>query len=288
MEEIPQNLVMDIHWIHDKMTFPHWTDIRQNIQVHSLYWIQEGEGIFRTETEEHPVSPDMLFYLRPGLSMHMSSSDREPLRITMILLSLYTLSPSADNQGRVQPIAELPLPFLMRPGREPGRALGQMFRGIAGEWVPGSPGSGMKTKALLYQLLYEIFLAKDSSRPDRGQGYELFVRMKEELERRYSEPMQIHELAVGYGISPSYVRSLFQRYLHKSPKAYLSILRYEHAKKLLLYTRLTLKEIAAACGYSDEFHFSKAFKQLSGQPPSGMRSREGMEQWRPGDLHRDS
>lgn len=274
MEEIPQNLVMDIHWIHDKMTFPHWTDIRQNIQVHSLYWIQEGEGIFRTETEEHPVSPDMLFYLRPGLSMQMSSSDREPLRITMILLSLYTLSPSADNQGRARPLQVLPLPFLMQPGRE----LGQLFRRIAGEWVPGSPGSGMKTQALLYQLLYEIFQAKDSGHPDRGQGYELFVQIKEELERRYSEPLQIHELAARYGISTSYVRSLFQRYLCKSPKAYLSILRYEHAKKLLLYTRLTLKEIAAACGYSDEFHFSKAFKQLSGQPPSQLRSREGMEQ----------
>lgn len=275
MEEIPQNLVMDIHWIHDKMTFPHWTDIRQNTSVHSLYWIQEGEGIFCTETEEHPVSPGMLFYLRPGLSMEMSSRDRNPLRITMILLSLYILSPSADNQGRVQPLHALPLPFLMQPGRESGRALGQLFRRIAGGWVPGSPGSGMKTQALLYQLLYEIFQAKDSGQPDRGQGYELFMQMKEELEQRYSEPLPIHELAMHYGISPSYVRSLFQRYLHKSPKAYLSLIRYEHAKKLLLYTRLTLREIAAACGYSDEFHFSKAFKQLSGHPPSQLRLREG-------------
>lgn len=272
MEEIPQNLVMNIHWIHDKMTFPHWADIRQNIQVHSLYWIQEGEGVFRTDTAEHPVSADMLFYLRPGLSMDMSSGDRDPLRITMILLSLYTLSPSADNQGRARPLEELPLPFLMRPGREPGRALGQLFRRIAGGWVPGSTGSGMKTQALLYQLLYEIFQAKDSGHPDRGQGYELFMRMKEELEQRYSEPLQIHELAARYGISPSYVRSLFQRYLHKSPKTYLSLIRYEHAKKLLLYTGLTVREIAAACGYSDEFHFSKAFKQLSGQPPSRLRS----------------
>lgn len=55
--------------------------------------------MFRTDTAEHPVSPDMLFYLRPGLSMEMSSGGGEPLGITMILLSLYTLSPSADNQG---------------------------------------------------------------------------------------------------------------------------------------------------------------------------------------------
>lgn len=99
--------------------------------------------------------------------------------------------------------------------------------------------------------------------------------MKEELERRYSEPLQIRELALRYGVSSSYARSLFQRYLHKSPKEYLSEIRYEHAKKQLLYTRLTLKEVAAACGYSDEFHFSKAFKQLSGHPPSKLRSLDG-------------
>lgn len=226
--------------------------------------------MFRIDAEEHPVSPDMLFYLRPGLSLEMSSGGGEPLRITMILLSLYTLSPSADNQGRVEPLHALPLPFRLKPGRDPGRQLGQLFRRIADGWVPGSQ---LKTQALIYQLLYEIFQAKDGGHPDRGQGYELFVRMKEELERRYSEPLQIHELAVRYGISSSYVRSLFQQYLHKSPKGYLSEIRYEHAKKQLLYTRLTLKEIAAACGYSDEFHFSKAFKQLSGQPPSAMRSR---------------
>jgi AraC family transcriptional regulator len=271
MDNILQNLAIDIHWIHDKATFPRWRDIRQNMNVHSLYWIQEGQGIFRTD-EEYPVSPGMLFYLRPGLPMEMSCGSEEPLRITMILLSLYTLSPSADNQGRIEPLDELPLRFMLKPEGEPGKRLGPLFHKIAADWVPGSTGSQLLTQSLLYELMYTILQAQADVRPDRGQGYELFLRIKDDLERRYSEPLLIHELAVRYGISSSYLRSLFHQYLNRSPKSYLSEVRYEHAKKLLFYTRLTLKEIAASCGYSDEFHFSKAFKQQSGQPPSAMRT----------------
>jgi AraC-like DNA-binding protein len=273
VEKIVQNLAIDIHWIHDKITFPHWRDIRQNINVHSFYWIQEGQGIFRTD-QDYPVSPGMLFYLQPGLAMDMSCGREEPLRITMILLSLYTLSPSADNQGRIEPLDVLPLQFMLKPEGEQGKQLGHMFHKIAADWVPGSTGSQLMTQSLLYELMYELLQVQANAQLGRGQGYELFLRIKDDIERRYSEPLLIHELAVRYGISSSYLRSLFQQYLHRSPKSYLSEIRYEHAGKLLLYTRLTLKEIAAACGYSDEFHFSKSFKQQNGQPPSAMRTQD--------------
>ena len=130
------------------------------------------------------------------------------------------------------------------------------------------------TQSLIYELIYELLQAQVSIHPEGRQGYTLFLQIKDDLERRYSKPLLISELAVRYGISSSYLRSIFQQYLHKSPKGYLSEIRYEHAKKLLLYTQLNLKEIATVCGYSDEFHFSKSFKKHCGQPPSVLRIRD--------------
>lgn len=172
MEEIPQNLVMDIHWIHDKTTFPHWTDIRQNTSVHSLYWIQEGEGAFRTEKAEHLVSPDMLFYLRPGLSMEMSSGGLEPLRITMILLSLYTLSPSAHNQGRVQPLHTLPLPFLMTPGGERGEHWASCSAGLPPAGCPEAPEARSGRRRCSISLYMNYFKLRIAAIPtgDRGMS----------------------------------------------------------------------------------------------------------------------
>ena len=43
------------------------------------------------------------------------------------------------------------------------------------------------------------------------------------------------------------------------------------AKRLLRHTPLTLKEIAAALGYADQFHLSKAFKRVTGLSPQAYR-----------------
>ncbi|WP_159888739.1 cupin domain-containing protein [Paenibacillus puerhi] len=63
-------LALCIHFVLDKMTYPEWEDIRNLVNVHSLYWIHEGEGTFRTNNE-HKVGAGMLAYLEPGLKLSM-------------------------------------------------------------------------------------------------------------------------------------------------------------------------------------------------------------------------
>ena len=40
------------------------------------------------------------------------------------------------------------------------------------------------------------------------------------------------------------------------------------ALKLLIENKLSIKEIALACGFPDEKYFSRAFKERFGHPPS--------------------
>src|SRR5690606_8956733 len=98
-----------------------------------------------------------------------------------------------------------------------------------------------------------------------------FERAKQALDRGYAAEIRLSDVAADCGISESHLRSLFQRHLGQSPKSYLSILRNEHAKKQLLYTAYTMKEIAENCGFADEFHFSKSFKKMNGLPPKAWR-----------------
>jgi len=78
------HLVVHIHFILDKITYPGWEDIRNLVNVHSFYWVHEGEGTFLTNTE-HQVQAGMLAYLKPGLEMSMRSRPEAPLRMTMEL-----------------------------------------------------------------------------------------------------------------------------------------------------------------------------------------------------------
>ena len=47
--------------------------------------------------------------------------------------------------------------------------------------------------------------------------------------------------------------------------------RMGKAIRLLSKNRLSVKEIAGLCGFSDEKYFSRAFKRMYGYPPSKLR-----------------
>ena len=47
--------------------------------------------------------------------------------------------------------------------------------------------------------------------------------------------------------------------------------RIERAKSLLMLTDLTARQIAVACGYENETHFSRQFRQITGKTPGEYR-----------------
>lgn len=263
---LPSNLWMTIQWMDDKRTASGWRDIRQNTKVHSFYWIRAGRGTFVTD-EPLRVKSGMLFYLKPGLAMSMESDGEEPLRISMVLLKLSTV-----EKEIAVPVQELDLPFVTQVAGESQQRLDERFEALTSGWVPGQPAEELRAKAVLYELLYEIVQLQYSS-PAAEIGPELFRRIKGELERDFAQPLRLKEVAARSGISVSHLRELFHRYLGMSPKSYLDQVRNEHAKKRLIYTSLTVREIGESCGYADEYHFSKRFKQANGLPPLAFRMR---------------
>lgn len=66
------------------------------------------------------------------------------------------------------------------------------------------------------------------------------------------------------------IRSFRQAY-GVPPYEYLSQQRIEYAKVLLRGSSLTLQDIAAQLGFSDQFYFSKYFKKRVGQSPKDYR-----------------
>lgn len=77
-----------------------------------------------------------------------------------------------------------------------------------------------------------------------------------------------------YGfISMSSLQRGFKKYLGVSPKQYLIKLRMNKALELLRENKLSVKEIAFACGYEDKKYFSRIFKKKYGYPPSELHNK---------------
>ncbi|PYI56647.1 hypothetical protein DLM86_04385 [Paenibacillus flagellatus] len=100
---------------------------------------------------------------------------------------------------------------------------------------------------------------------------DVFEAVKTHLEQEFAQDVKVRDLADKFAISATYLRRLFLQRLGMTPKHYLQQVRNEHACRYLTYTGMSMKDVARACGYADEFHFSKAFRRMNGRSPSDYR-----------------
>ena len=91
------------------------------------------------------------------------------------------------------------------------------------------------------------------------------------LDREYPREISIGEIAARLQVARSTLFRQFQKKYAISPMQYLTNLRLEQAKKILLQTRLSVKEIAAAVGFRGAHFFCRIFNGYVGRAPGAWR-----------------
>ena len=95
------------------------------------------------------------------------------------------------------------------------------------------------------------------------------------MEQSLNVKLSLEEIASASGYSPSYFISLFSRKTGYSPLSYYSHLKISKACEYLDYSKLKIKQIAFALGYTDPYYFSKDFQKKMGLSPRNYRKRIG-------------
>ena len=84
-------------------------------------------------------------------------------------------------------------------------------------------------------------------------------------------PISMAELAQQIGLSTRQVERVFSKNGFPPPLKYYIRLRLHRAHQLLEQTRMSLTEIAMACGFENQSNFSKNYKRVFGTPPNARR-----------------
>jgi len=91
------------------------------------------------------------------------------------------------------------------------------------------------------------------------------------IQSHYGEPIGVPQLARLAHMSESTFNRAFHAVFSTSPGRYIITTRLNAARRLLAETRKSLSEIALACGFCDQSHFCRIFRQERGLTPGAYR-----------------
>jgi AraC-like DNA-binding protein len=95
-------------------------------------------------------------------------------------------------------------------------------------------------------------------------------RARQHADESFMQDLTLDELAATAGLSRFYFLRAFRREVGVTPHAYLTGRRIA-AAKLLLDGDVPLSEVALACGFYDQSHFTRSFKGCTGVTPGQYR-----------------
>ena len=111
-----------------------------------------------------------------------------------------------------------------------------------------------------------------ASEKEKEEGEERTITgLTRYLQEHLSEEMSLAILSEEFHLNPQYISQLFKNEIGVGFLTYLTNIRMEKAKKLLLSTSLSVARIAEQSGYSDYRVFTKVFKKSEGITPSQFR-----------------
>ena len=92
------------------------------------------------------------------------------------------------------------------------------------------------------------------------------------MENHIDDPLTTLQLAASIASSRRQLERLFQAYFNTSPAKYYLQLRLARAHQLLRQSNASVFNVAIACGFSSNTHFSHCFKAYYGTSPSAVRN----------------
>lgn len=112
----------------------------------------------------------------------------------------------------------------------------------------------------------QIFVRHENAEP------QVITRAREFIQEHHTEKLSLQQVAKAVNTSTFYFCKLFKKVTGINFTDYLSRVRIEKAKNLLLNPNLRVSEIAFEVGFQSLTHFNRVFKKILGQSPTEYRA----------------
>ena len=234
---------------------PDYVIYRNNADIYVFEYVLEGRGYICQDGKEIEVHGKDAYILRPGENHYYYADTEMPwtkiwlnARGSLIrhLLSDYGLNQTTLFSGFGQ---------------------SQYLYAIL-DTIEKDP---LGCYARLTIQLHEYIQALSSFMGSRTEEHTPAYVMKNYIEQNLVHSISIDDIAANAHLSASRAIHVFKEAFGISPYQYYLTQRLELAQSMLLYTELSVQEIADRLGFLDYHHFSNSFKKVYGVSPVNFR-----------------
>lgn len=265
----------------DKRHNPLFPNIPLNTNIphrHNFYEICiffEGNGYHEIDFKKFEVQNNSLHFISPGQVHLVSMKGRCQGYIMAFTREFVEMGPhKKDSLVKLPYFSELSRPFLNLQ-TEHFKHLTKILKQIKKEYIHLQPESGEVIRHYLniFLLKSKMFYRKENQdKPGKPERPHIYHNFKALLELNFHSNQKVQDYANLLGISPTRLN----REVKKSCGLNASELILDRitleAKRLLVFSDLTNKEIAYQLGYKEPSYFSRIFKKKTNYAPSDFRA----------------
>ena len=237
--------------------------VTRKVERYEIELFHTDCGVSHVDGNAYPVRRGMLICAKPGqlrysdfpvrcnfIHIHLSENiDRD---ILSVLDSMPTCT-YIENDDRLEALVDT------------FNKLGSCFINSSDDQI-----DTVRINALFTDILYRCLRACENSEERSGAQPVNWIVQKTYgyIKKNYSSDCSLNALAEAVNISPNHLQAVFTKNVGISPSKYLTVIRVEKAKKLLMSGEKSLLEIALETGFCSQSHFTKVFKEQTGKTPS--------------------
>ncbi len=252
-------------WI-EKFTYNPQSSIMQHVHVFFHYiYVVSGSGTITLDNNTFPLTPGKIYLASPNTSHGFCASDDAPLIVFELKFSLSggTLHDS---------LCKLPLLYVPT-NNDIYNILEEMHDETDGQFPYYSDIVNAKLHLFLLKLLRESTASGDGyPTSDRKYGAEkAFTPAINYITDHLHEEITLEQLADVMRFEKTYFSKKFKRATGKAPMDFIRDARLAKAKNLLLFSDMSITQIADVVGYQTIHYFTATFKKHFGVPPHRFR-----------------
>ena len=106
-----------------------------------------------------------------------------------------------------------------------------------------------------------------------GSNDAIVAKVMKMVKEKYADPeLSLQKIATDLGISYNYLSTIFKQISGENFSSYLTKIKMNHAKQLVMEGKLKMYEIAEQIGYVNAKYFAEQFKKSVGMTPSEYKS----------------